>query len=262
MYGACKFMCECLSDRVCDTKTYNINDNKIKNIYKNETLERNCKACPNEFVCSVSNVRAQTGHPTVFTFSGNKGENVEDCLRQFKCFSKLYEGFNEDNVHILAAAYLREDAGKWYDDLQVEPKNFMEFKELIRNRYAYVPKDRPTLLRNVLNRFQGDKESLCDFANNMYRLGVKAGLDDEMIIQTTISNMRCREKTVIRLVLKPNSNFKEFLRIVENIEGDEGVKLNEIESGENHVDEKFKYDEVLSKLENLTLAIKSNNNAI
>ena len=125
------------------------------------------------YICSIINKVSST-YPAVSTFSGRKGESIEDWLRQFKIFAQLVDGFDENNLHILASAHLRDDAGKFYDDLQQEPKTFKQFKEIMLNRYSLVPKDRPTLLRGVLNRYQQPGESASEFASTMYNLGGKS----------------------------------------------------------------------------------------
>jgi hypothetical protein len=90
----------------------------------------------------------------------------------------------------------------------------------MRNRYSYTPKDRPTLLRNVLNRFQKEDETINEFATNMY----KNGMDEDIIIQTIICNMRCKEKPLVRMMTKNSCGFKEFLEFIENVNVDDKVE--------------------------------------
>jgi hypothetical protein len=81
------------------------NENDVESTQRNDVNKRN------NVICSIEINKAQQPNPNIYTFSGKKNENIEDWLRQFNCFTKLYEGFNEENVQILASSYLRDDAG-------------------------------------------------------------------------------------------------------------------------------------------------------
>lgn len=172
----------------------------------------------------------------------------------------MYEGYNDNNIHILASSYLREEAGRFYDGLTNEPNTFTEFKEIMIKKYRYMPKDRPTLLRNVLNRVQEEQENLSDFANVVYKMGLAAGMDEVLIIQTIISNLRCKEKQIIRLFSKNINDFKDLLSVLENVETDDVNTRNNIDDKhENRYSNDNKFNDLIDRIDNLTLTVNNRN---
>ena len=96
-------------------------------------------------------------------FYGLETEDVYDWLRQFKNYQVLYEGLNEYNIHLYASSYLKGDAGKFYDAVEVEPVDFTSFRKLMIDRYGKYKLDRPTMLSNFLNCKHGAKQSLKEY---------------------------------------------------------------------------------------------------
>ncbi|MGL5708461.1 MAG: reverse transcriptase domain-containing protein [Aeromonas sp.] len=105
-----------------------------------------------------------------------------------------------------------------------------------------------------------------EYCKEMMNEGNKLKLDDEMIIQTMINNISYDNKTLIRLHLKANSTMSEFMEIINTIEMGNGNGRNKgnCEFEKNHTiyqksDEKSKIDDLMDKLQNLTLSLSEQN---
>ncbi|MGL5709105.1 MAG: hypothetical protein ACRDDF_12715, partial [Aeromonas sp.] len=160
---------------------YNMNEmvliiDKIKNIlrrYKEKNsrediMKQNTqrKAFRKIEICNINENRngkniSCNDTPTIFR-AANK-EDIYDWLRQFKYYTKLYDGFTENNLQFYAASYLRGDAAKFYDALEIEPRNYKEFYEIMINRYGNEITDRHTILKNFLAKTQDDNQSMKEY---------------------------------------------------------------------------------------------------
>jgi hypothetical protein len=60
----------------------------------------------------------------------------------------------------------------------------------------------------------------------MYVFGIKAQLDEELIVQTIINNMKCKEKTFVRLHMRNKCKFSDFINIIETIESENKAQYN------------------------------------
>ncbi|KAM0685174.1 hypothetical protein COBT_003617, partial [Conglomerata obtusa] len=196
----------------------------------------------------------------IYRYSGSKDESLKDWLRQFRHFMRLYEGYTEHNLQYYASSYLVGDAGRYYDDITPEPKKWSEFVCCMEARFGEPVLDKPGLYRKILSRFQKEDENTKNFCQELYKLAEKAGMEEDLIVQTIIANMKEKNRILYRLHVNEDFTYKKLLKLIDIIEFDhENINYN---SRENTNDEKDQIAEIVDKLDMLTLTIKNNQNKI
>ncbi|KAM0686208.1 hypothetical protein COBT_002572 [Conglomerata obtusa] len=85
-------------------------------------------------------------------------------------------------------------------------------------RYDHEGWDKPQLLRIILNRRQEQDKCTLKFANDMYRLGEKADLKEDFIIQTIISNLRNENQLHYELHIQNEFTLKKLFDLINKIE--------------------------------------------
>ncbi|KAM0673686.1 hypothetical protein GVAV_002774 [Gurleya vavrai] len=191
----------------------------------------------------------------IYRYSGAKNESLVDWLRQFKNFTRLYDGFTEHNLHFYASSYLIGDAGRFYDDITPEPKIWSEFVKHMEARFGEPVLDKPGLYRKILGRFQKEEENTKEFCQELYKLGEKAEMDEELIVQTIISNMKERNRIFYRLHVNNEFTFRKLLKLIDVVEFDQEnrkIMTKKILKRKDHL------SEIADKLDMLTLSLKKN----
>lgn len=67
----------------------------------------------------------------------------------------MYEGFDENNLHLFATQFLINDAGDFIDKQTIKPKNWSEFKILLEKRFGKKKPDKTTLMKNITHKETG-----------------------------------------------------------------------------------------------------------
>lgn len=104
-------------------------------------------------------------HP-IKNFSIGKKENLEDWLRNLKMILRLNKNL-QNTLHIYAVSMLTDEAGQWYDNLTIEPKNWTEFEDMVTQRFGKNKNNRAALLRETHTRMQKDQETIQVYAETM-----------------------------------------------------------------------------------------------
>ena len=159
---------------------------------------------------------------------------------------------DQKELHLLASSLLRGMARKYYDNLKEKVDNFDEFKSIMDKRFGETKADKPEIYRQFLNKLQKDDEDTLSFVEDMIRLGERTELDEKMITQTIIGNMR-ENKILYRLHIKNEYTYDNLRNLINIIEDEKKVDPFEYKNEENKV------LELQKELENLSLMVKQQN---
>ncbi|KAM0676863.1 DNA damage-inducible protein 1 [Binucleata daphniae] len=244
-------------------KDYDMKDNNIKhNILNididssfNSTLNQaysthNLATPKTEFVSTHSATIEQT--PNIKTYSGDTSEDLKLWLRQFKFFPILYKGITQQNLHIYAASHLQGTAATYYDNLELEPRDFAEFSKLMEKRFTFKQMNKTTLYHTVLTQKQNINETTKAFCEKIYQLGTESGMDEEIIVQSIINNMITHNKTLYKLHLQNNMTYKALNNLIMIIEQENQASHTEIKNHMSNLDTNYnKSDTSMSKTEQI-----------
>ncbi|KAM0684984.1 hypothetical protein COBT_003807 [Conglomerata obtusa] len=191
-------------------------------------------------------------------FSGNKDENVNDFLRQFRIFLSTSGDFDEYNLQHLASTYLIGDAGEFYDELYPEPKCWDDFKRVMIERYGKKKMDRAAITKNFLTKKQKEGENLQTYAEDMYKLGKSAKIDEELLVQTILMNMNPSESKMYRLHLNEDVTYEKLIRTINNVEIN--IPITKKNNETKKINENSELDLLIDKIDKMALIIEKTKN--
>ncbi|KAM0683804.1 hypothetical protein COBT_004045, partial [Conglomerata obtusa] len=195
------------ADEISILSSLNLNK-ELENNFELQNYNKKLKNLPDMIEINLIEKNETSTRPAnvqycIKTFGGKDDECVEDFLRQFKYYSRVYSIYDETNLQFIAAGYLTGEAGRFFDNLEKEPTNWRQFEQKMIERYSKNEKlDKATRLRKFLNKTQGKNETTKEFVNKMVCLGTSAGLDMEIIIPTILSNMNNKFKVMYKMHMK------------------------------------------------------------
>ncbi|KAM0686264.1 RNA-binding protein with serine-rich domain 1 [Conglomerata obtusa] len=221
-------------------KMQDINRIKIMMVEVNEPKEQKMFKSPNVYLSK---------------YGGKRDESLADWLRQFRNFTRLYDGFDEDNLHLFAGQWLIGDAGIYIDDLYPQPATWTEFKAALEKRFGRRKLDKTILMRKVLNRKQQINEDTLVFCQEMMADGIEANIEEETIVQSMLNNMTDPNKMHFIFFLSNDLSYDKLTSLIETsriTSSESCIKTNTNQESER--DPEIKY--MIDKIDNLTLSVK------
>ncbi|KAM0674868.1 hypothetical protein GVAV_001687 [Gurleya vavrai] len=208
---------------------------------------------------SCSNINSMT---QVLRFSGETNENIDDWLRQFNyLFTYGETDIMDEKIHHFASSFLIGKAGKYYDELKPQPKNWLEFINALKGRYQVKKVDKSSVFLEILTKKQQRKEKTKDFIRDIAKLSDEVKMNEEMAVQATIKNLLSNQ-TLYRLHLKNNYTFKALIELVDIIEVDNDHKCN-IEPARETIreiqEQQHDMSDLMNRIDKLTLSISQSN---
>lgn len=194
-------------------------------------------------------------------FGGKRDEILADWLRQFANYERLYEGFDKSNLHLFAIQFLYGEAGNYYDEITYKPDTWSDFCNILEKRYGKKKLDKAGLNRKFVNKRQETKQSLKDYVEEMWDLAEKAGLDDEVALQTILANMNSEKKLHYSFHMRNDMTFRNLKDLIEIGESDYLSYTENEKNCKNDQNEKESIeqkDDIITKLENLVLTFEKN----
>lgn len=240
-----------------EKKQKNMHDKKRISTENVQTKSQHNNTHTQKFYCNnlqgEFNPEVTKSHTGYKRYAGKKEENLNEFLYQFDCTLQLNKNCNQDKMHIIASMYLTGSAFEYFINLQNKPKDWQEFKTVLRKRFKPEVSDTITLYRRFINKKQEQNENTTSFCEEMFRLGEKTGMKEELIIQTIIANLLPENKILYKLHMKENHTIQQLLRIVDIIEDNE----NEYDEEQPiSVNEENEIANLRKEIENLSLNIK------
>ncbi|KAM0673332.1 hypothetical protein GVAV_003301 [Gurleya vavrai] len=208
---------------------------------------------------SSSNINSMT---QVLRFSGKTNENIDDWLRQFNyLFTYGETDIMDEKIHHFASSFLIGKAGKYYDELKPQPKNWLEFINALIGRYQVKKVDKSSVFLEILTKKQQRKEKTKDFIRDIAKLSDEVKMNEEMAVQATIENLLSNQ-TLYRLHLKNNYTFKALIELVDIIEVDNDHKCNikpTRETIREIQEQQHDMSDLMNRIDKLTLSISQPN---
>ncbi|KAM0686543.1 hypothetical protein COBT_002232, partial [Conglomerata obtusa] len=195
-------------------------------------------------------------------FSGESDESIENWLRQFNYLFIIGEySITDGKIHHFASSFLIGKAGKFYDELKPQPKNWLEFINALKIRYQTKQTDKSSIFLQILTKKQQNNEKTKKFIRDVAKLANEARMNEEMALQATIKTLLANQ-TLYRLHIKNSFTFKALNELPDIIELEENYKIKKFIPTwrfENEEEQKHETSDLMNRIDKLTLSIAKSN---
>lgn len=116
-------------------------------------------------------------------------------MRQYKFFIKFITEFNADKIRYYAASLLSGAAAKYCNQLEIEPKKLVEFKEIMNEKFGNKGQGKTLLYKIIMNRKQSKNEKTKEFIKEKRSWAKETKMEDEFLVLTILNNM-IKEKRI------------------------------------------------------------------